>query len=178
VWFGVIMRNGALSVDERLRWLALIAGVAMVVSVVLTARVPRGMGLASADVVFLAAPTGELGVSPVGAFLSGTGLEPSSESRGHLAVTNQTGKRLSVRVRALPESRDLDAALRVEIASDGRRLFDGTLGDLRRGADVAVDPGVTARLDFHAWLPQSLRDGYRGRVVSVTFDLGSRAVDA
>jgi hypothetical protein len=172
------MRNGALSIDERLRWLALIAGVAMVVSVVLTARVPRGTGMASADVVFLAAPTGELGVSPVGAFLSGTGLVPSSESRGHLAVTNQTGKRLSVLVRALPESGDLDAVLRVQIASDGRRLFDGTLGDLRRGADVAVDPGVTARLDLRAWLPKSLRDGYQGRVVSVTFDLGSRAVDA
>jgi hypothetical protein len=173
-----MMRNGVLSIDERLRWLAVIAGVAMVASVVLTARVPRGTGVASADVVFLAAPTGELGVSPVGAFLNGTGLVPSSESHGHLAVTNQTGKRLSVLVRALPESRDLDGILRVQIASGGRRLFDGTLGDLRRGADVAVDPGMTAPLDFRAWLPETQRDGYQGRVVSVTFDLGSRAADA
>ena len=172
------MRNGVLSIDERLRWLALIAGVAMVAAVVMTTRVPRGTGTASADVVFLAAPTGELGVSPVGAFLTGTGLLPASETHGHLSVTNQTGKRLSVLVRALPESRDLDDALRVEIASDGTRVFAGTLGDLRRGADVAVDPGVTAPLDFRAWLPERLRNGYQGRVVSVSFDLGSRPTDA
>jgi hypothetical protein len=172
------MRNGVLSIDERLRWLAVIAGVAMVAAVVVTARVPRGTGIASADVVFIATPTGELGVSPVGAFLSGTGLVPSSESHGHLSVTNQTGKRLSVLVRALPESRDLDDVLRVEIAADGRRVFDGTLGDLRRGADVALEPGVTAPLDFRAWLPDSVRDGYQGRVVSVSFDLGSKPVDA
>lgn len=172
------MQNGLLSIDERLRWLAVIAGVAMVAAVVQTARVPRGTGTASADVVFLAAPTGELGVSPVGAFLTGTGLVPAAESHGHLSVTNQTGKRLFVLVRALPESRDLDAALRVQIDSDGTRVFDGTLGELRRGADVAVDPGVTAPLDFRAWLPDSLRDGYQGRVVSVSFDLRSRATNA
>lgn len=172
------MRNGVLSIDERLRWLALIAGVAMVAAVVMTAQVPRGTGLASADVVFIAAPTGELGVAPVGAFLNGTGLRPASESRGHLSVTNQTGKRLSVLVRALPESRDLDDALRVEVSSHGTRIFEGTLGDLRRGADVAVDPGVTAPLDFRAWLPETLRSGYQGRVVSVSFDLGSRQADA
>jgi hypothetical protein len=174
----VKMRNGVLSIDERLRWLAVVAGVAMVAAVVVTARVPRGTGLASADVVFIAAPTGELGVSPVGAFLTGTGLVPASESHGHLSVTNQTGKRLAVLVRALPESRDLDDVLQVEIASEGTRVFEGTLGDLRRGADVAVGPGVTAPLDFRAWLPETLRGGYQGRVVSVSFDLGSRPADA
>lgn len=172
------MRNGVLNIDERLRWLALVAGVAMVASVVMTARVPRGTGTASADVVFIASPTGELGVSPVGAFLTGTGLLPASESQGRLSVTNQTGKRLSVLVRALPESRDLDDVLRVEIGSGGTRVFAGTLGDLRRGAGVTVDPGVTAPLDFRAWLPETLRSGYQGRVVSVSFDFGSRPADA
>lgn len=172
------MRNGVLSIDDRLRWLAVIAGVAMVAAVVMTAQVPRGNGVASADVVFIVAPTGELGVSPVGAFLTGTGLLPASESNGHLSVTNQTGKRLSVLVRALPESRDLDDVLRVEIASDGARVFDGTLGELRQGAAVAVDPGVTAPLDFRASLPETVRDGYQGRVVSVSFDLGTRPADA
>lgn len=150
----------------------------MVAAVVMTARVPRGTGTASADVVFIAAPTGELGVSPVGAFLTGTALVPSSESHGHLSVTNQTGQRLSVLVRALPESRDLDDVLRVEIASGGTRVFAGTLGDLRRGAAVPVDAGATAPLDFRAWLPETLRSGYQGRVVSVSFDLGSRPADA
>jgi hypothetical protein len=169
------MQSGmVLNLDERLRWLAVVAGVAMVAAVVATARVPRGTGIASADVVFVAAPTGELGVSPVGAFLTGAGLVPSSETRGHLSVTNQTGKRLSVLVRAMPESRDLDDVLRVKIASDGVRLFDGTLGQLRLGAPVEVEPGTTAPLDFHAWIPESRQDGYQGRVVSVTFDLGSR----
>ena len=172
------MRNGVLSIDERLRWLALIAGIAMVAAVVVTSQVPRGTGIASADVVFIAAPTGELGVSPVGAFLTGTSLVPSSEARGHLSLTNQTGKRLSVLVRAMPESGDLDDVLQVEIASGGARLFTGTLGDLRRGAAVAVDPGTTAPLDFHAWIPESRQNGYQGRVVSVSFDLGSRQADA
>lgn len=166
------MRSGmVLNLDERLRWLAVVAGVAMVAAVLATSQVPRGHGLPSADVVFVAAPTGEFGVSPVGAFLTGSGLRPGAEARGHLGVTNQTGKRLGVVVRALPESGDLDGALRVQIESDRKSVFDGTLGDLRGGARVLVEPGATAPLDFRAWLPDSIEGGYGGRVVSVSFDL-------
>jgi hypothetical protein len=173
------MQNGVLSIDERLRWLAILAGVAMVAAVIATTQMPRGAGIASADVVFVASPTGELGVSPVGAFVSGSGLVPSSEARGRLAVTNQTGKQLTVLVRAMPESRDLDSVLHVQItAGSGDRIFDGTLGDLRRGAPVDVAPGTAAELDFRAWLPETVRSGYEGRVVSVSFDLGARPVDA
>ncbi len=172
------MRNGVLSIDERLRWLAVIAGVAMVAAVVATLQIPRGTGLPSADVFFVAAPTGELGVSPAGGFLTGTGLRPGSEARGHLDVTNQTGKQLSVLVRALPETEDLDSALHVQIDSDGARLFDGTLGTLRKGARVSITPGAAAPLDFRAWLPDSIDGGYGGRVVSVNFDLRAEVAGA
>jgi hypothetical protein len=173
------MQSGmVLNLDERLRWLAVVAGVAMVAAVVATLQVPRGTGLPSADVVFVAAPTGELGVSPVGAFVTGTGLRPGSEARGHMGVTNQTGKQLSVQVRAMPDSGDLDEALRVQVDSDGKRVFDGTLGGLRKGARVSIAPGTAAPLDFHAWLPESLEGGYGGRVVSVSFDLRAEAAGA
>jgi hypothetical protein len=173
------MQSGTiLNLDERLRWLAVVAGVAMVAAVVATLQVPRGTGLPSADVVFVAAPTGELGVSPVGAFVTGTGLRPGSEARGHLGITNQTGKRLAVQVRALPDSGDLDDSLRVRIDSDAERVFDGTLGGLRSGARVSIAPGTAAPLDFHISLPESLEGGYGGRVVSVSFDLRAEAARA
>jgi hypothetical protein len=166
------MQSGmVIDLDERLRWLAVVAGVAIVAAVVATLQVPRGHGLPSADVVFVAAPTGELGVSPVGAFVTGTGLRPGSEARGHLAVKNQTGKPLAIQVRALPDSADLDDSLRVQVDSHAGRAFDGTLGGLRAGARVPIAPGTAARLDFHVWLPKSLEGGYGGRVVSVSLDL-------
>lgn len=167
-----------MSLDERLRWLALLAGAAIVATGVATSQVPRGTGLASADVTFVGAPTGELGISPTGSFLTGTAMRPGSEARGSLRVTNQTGKELAVLVRALPESEDLDAALHVEVDASGRRVFEGTLGDLRHGARIVVARGDTASLDFRAWLPESLDGGYGGRVVSVAVELGSEAVDA
>lgn len=166
------------TIEKRLPWLALAAGVAIVAATVATSQVARGTGAPTADVVFVAAPTGELAVTPAGAFLQGATLGPGDEASGRLGITNLTGKEVSIDVRALPDSRDLDSLLRVSVEREGERLFDGTLGGLRRGAALVVSPGSTARLDFRAWLPDTVRSGYGGRVVSVNFELGSRPTDA
>ena len=46
-------------------------------SLVLSSRIPPGTGTLGADVILASSPTGELGVSPVGPFLSATNLSPS-----------------------------------------------------------------------------------------------------
>jgi hypothetical protein len=172
------MQKTFLTNDKRLPWLAAAAGVALVAAIVATSQVPRGTGVPTADVAFVAAPTGELAVTPAGGFLQATALGPGDAASGRLGITNLTGKELSIDVRALPESRDLDSLLRVSIEREGERVFDGTLGRLRRGAAVVVSSGSTAPLDFRAWLPDTVRGGYGGRVVSVSFDLESRPTGA
>ena len=166
------------TIEKRLPWLAAAAGVALVAATVAVSQVPRGTGVPTADVAFVAAPTGELAVTPAGAFLQATALGPGDEASGRLGLTNLTGRELSIEVRALPESRDLDPLLRVSIEREGERVFDGTLGRLRRGASVFVSSGSTAPLDFRAWLPDTVRSGYGGRVVSVNFELESRPTGA
>jgi hypothetical protein len=166
------------TLEKRLPRLAAAAGVVLVAAIVAMSQVARGTGVPTADVVFVAAPTGELTVTPAGSFLQATALGPGDEASGRLGLTNLTGKELSIEVRALPESRDLDPLLRVSIEREGERVFDGTLGGLRRGASVVVSSGSTAPLDFRAWLPNTVRSGYGGRVVSVNFELESRPTGA
>ena len=172
------MQQTLFSLEKRLPWLAAAAGVVLVAATVATSQVARGTGVPTADVVFVAAPTGELAVTPVGAFLHGTALGPGDAASGRLEITNLTGKELSIEVRALPESHDLDSLLHVSIEREGQRLFDGTLGELRRGAAVVVPPGSNALLAFRAWLPDTVRAGYGGRVVSVSLELRSRPTGA
>jgi hypothetical protein len=98
-----------------------------------------------------------------------------------VTVHNQTGRPLLVGLRALPDSRDLDRVLRVEIRSGDatRPLFAGHLGELRKGAEIGtLSAGDKRRLRVRTWLPSTLRGGYAGRIGTVTLRLRSRVVGA
>lgn len=168
-------------IESYVRRAGVAAGVALVVLVVLAFRVPAGNGVLGADVIFAISPTGELGVSRSGPFLTATGMQPGREARSSFTVHNQTGRTLLVGLLALPDSRDLDGALRVEIRTGNaaRPIFAGPLGRLRTGAAIgALAAGDRRRLDLRAWLPPTLRDGYAGRIETVTLRLRSRVLGA
>lgn len=135
-------------------------------------RVPGGTGTLGADVIFLAHPTGELGVS-TGPVLSGTGMHPPDEARGTLTLRNQTAATLDVRLRGLPSGGNLDDLLRVEVVAGDRPLFLGTLGGLRTWTEtpLLLPSGGTATLSVRAWLPAEVRGGYEGRVEQVSLEL-------
>lgn len=132
-----------------------------------------------ADIVFSAAPTGELEVSPVGQFLAGTGLRPLGPGvAGTLSVTNQTGRTLDVRLRAQADVPDLDAILQVEISSKGQVLFRGQLGRLHTwtGRLLLLRSGRSQTLTFRAWVPAQVTGGLEGQVDSVTVQFLSKPV--
>ena len=106
-------------------------GALIVLLVLLGFRVPRGDGHAGSDVILLSQPTGELAVTPTGAFISTTNLEPGRSQSGRFAVTNQTGKALRVSLHALPDQPELDRMLRVRVAAGPLLLYHGPLHGLR-----------------------------------------------
>jgi hypothetical protein len=149
------------------------AGVVAAVAVLAGARVAGGNGVAGADVVFAANPVGELGVRPVGPFASGVGLMPDGRSiSGRVTVANQTGRLLIVRVRALPNTKELNSVLRVQLRAGTRTLYAGSLEGLaQRGtAPFELARGQSRSLRLRAWLPSSLRHGFGGRTDAITFD--------
>jgi hypothetical protein len=165
-------------IEKWVKRTGVVLGIAAVGAVALAFRVPDGSGVLGADVILAVAPTGELGVSPSGPFVTATGMRAGSEVRGEFRLHNQTGRPLLTGLRALPESRDLDSVLRVEIRSGAQPLFKGTLGKLRRGARIGVlRGGEQRRLRFRAWIPASLRAGFAGRIETVSLRLRSSVVE-
>jgi hypothetical protein len=129
-----------------------------------------------ADVTVTAGPTGELAVSPVGVVASIRRMVPGPEGTpARFTVRNQTGVRLTVRVRALPSIAELDDLMRVRMRSNGQRVFDGSLGALRAWTDATVTlaSGQERDIELWAWLPPSVRSGYEGRILDVGLDFGT-----
>jgi hypothetical protein len=168
-------------IESYVRRAGVVAGIAFVALVVVAFRVPGGSGALGADVIVAIAPTGELGVSQPGPFLTVTGLRPGADERSSVTVHNQTDKTLLVGLRALPDSRDLDGVLQVEIRAGNatRPIFTGPLGRLRKGVSLGTfRTGDRRRLDVRTSLPASLRSGYAGRIETVSLRLRSRVVGA
>ena len=162
--------------DTVLRVLGIALGLAAAASLVLSSRIPPGTGTLGADVILASAPTGELGVSPSGPFLSATNLSPGDERvpSGTLQVTNQTGVDLDVQVRGLPSSKDMDDVLRLRVATDGSPVFDGTLGELRAWSASAfpLASGETGEVEVRTWIdPDS--DSWSGRIANISLEFRS-----
>lgn len=165
-------------IESYVRRAGVVAGIALVAAVVLAFRVPNGSGTLGADVIFSISPTGELGVSRSGAFMSATGLRPGESLTGEVEVANQTGRRLAVRLRALPDSKDLDRLLVVDarVGNATRPIFRGRLGSLRAKTPAfRLDSGRKRALRVRAWLPAGLKGGYAGRIETVKLELSSVA---
>lgn len=166
-------------IESYVRRAGVAAGVLVVVGLVLAFRVPDGSGTLGADVIVSISPTGELGVSRSGPFMSATGLRPGGTLRGEVEVTNQTGRPLAVRLRALPDSRDLDGLLVVDVRAGRatRPIYTGRLGDLRAGTPAfRLDSGRKAALRVRASLPRGLKGGYAGRIETIKLELSSAVV--
>jgi hypothetical protein len=163
--------------DTVLRALGLILGLAAATSLVLSSRIPPGTGTLGADVILASSPTGELGVSPVGPFLSATNLSPGDHDvpAGDLQVTNQTGTALDVQVRGVPSTPDMDAVLHVHVAAGDRTLFDGMLGEFRSwsGTGFTLASGDTGDVVVSTWLDPAGGQSWSGRVATVAVEFRS-----
>src|SRR3954451_19159216 len=93
---------------------------------------PNGTGKLGLDLQVSAAQTGELQVAPLTPFVSAAGMKRGDSRAGGVTVRNQTGVPLSVRFRASANLRDADRSLRIRAAVGSHRLFEGSLGELRR----------------------------------------------
>jgi hypothetical protein len=161
-------------IESYVRRAGVAAGIVLVAVVVLAFRVPDGSGTLGADVIVAVSPTGELGVSRPGPFMSATGLRPGDSLSGEVDVANQTGKRLAVRLRALPDSKDLDRLLVVDVHAGAVRLYRGRLGGLRAATPAfRLDSGRKRALRIRASLPAALRNGYAGRIETIKLELSS-----
>ena len=174
------MREATQSRSER--WLkagGFILGLGMFGIALLAWRVPAGTTVTGAEVSLTTMATGELAVTPVGAILRTTDLRPSARSRGtatRLTVRNQTAGDLDVSLRASVRTRDLDALLRVEIATGGRPLFAGPLAELRRWTrrSFRLRSGASQRLGIRTWIPKYERTGYEAGVADISLEFRVR----
>jgi hypothetical protein len=165
-------------IESYVRRGGVLAGMALVAAVVLAFRIPDGSGTLGADVIVSISPTGELGVSRPGPFMSATGLRPGGALSGEVDIANQTGRRLAVRLRALPDSKDLDRLLVVELRAGNATIYRGRLAGLRAGTrPFRLDSGRSRSLRLRASLPATVRDGYAGRIETIKLELSS-AVEA
>jgi hypothetical protein len=161
------------------RWSGLSAGLAVVIVALYAWQVPPSPGpLPGANVMFIAGPTGELEVSPTGRFLAGTDLRPAGRViTGMLSIRNQTGRKLDVQLRALPNLDDLDHLLQVEVSGSEGVLFRGDLGGLRAWTDpLTLRRGRAQSLSFRAWMASGAPSGYEGDDASVTMEFLSTPV--
>lgn len=163
-------------IESYVRRVCIVAGVAVVAVVMLAFRIPDGSGTLGADVIVAISPTGELGVSRPGPFMSVTGLRPGGTLSGEVDVFNQTGRRLAVRLRALPDSKDLDRLLVVDVRAGHatRPIYTGLLGGLRAKTPAfRLDSGRKRALRVSASLPAGLATGYAGRIETISLELSS-----
>jgi hypothetical protein len=162
------------NIETYVRRAGVTVGVALVAVLAVAFRVPGGTGTLGADVIVSLSPTGELGVSQPGPFMTVTGLRPGRSFAGKVTVHNQTGKRLAVRLRALPDSKDLDRILVVDMRAGETPFYHGLLGGLRnrtRAFELAADERRALRV--RASLPRGVERGYAGRVETVKLELSS-----
>ena len=168
--------------DVALRVLGLILGLAAATSLVLSSRIPPGTGTLGADVILASSPTGELGVSPVGPFMSATNLSPSDRDvpAGDLRVTNQTGVSLDVQVRGVPSTSDMDSLLHVRVVAADQQVFDGMLGEFRTWSPTRFTLASGDISDVHVttWLDPQGGEGWSGRIATVALEFRSIPIEA
>lgn len=163
------------------RGIGFLAGLAIAAAAVLTWRIPAGTGTLGTDLIVATGPTGELVVSQTGPFISATGLLPGAEAdapSGSVKIENQTAVTLSVKVQALPSTKDLDSLLWIAIDAGGTELYRGPIGAIRTGTPKALtlDSTQKATIDVRTWLPQTVTSGYEGRIANVDLTFLSTAV--
>ena len=172
------MRSHSSTISRLVRGAGFAVGFVLVVLLLVAFRIPRGNGHAGSDVILVSQPTGELSVTPTGAFISTTNLEPGGSSVGSFTIANQTGKALLVSLHALPDRPELDGLLHVRVTAGTRVLYRGRLHGLRRwtGRRLVLPVRGHATLRFRVWLPTGIGRAYEGQVETIPVELRARAV--
>ena len=147
--------SGSVLITSRVA--GLLAGLGLVGLLALQAwRIPASARPAAVAVDLRAVPTGEVGVSPVGALLAGESLTPGSNAlRGSARLQNRTAGRLVAAARVTGGDPALDRLVDVELGAGGVTVFRGPLGDLREGARarVTLPRAASARVEVALRLP-------------------------
>jgi hypothetical protein len=165
----------ASATDRFTRAIGAAVGLGLVAALIVAARPAGGHGgVLPASLRFTAGLDGAVMIEPAAPrpLLESGSMRPGSYASGAVTVTNQTGERLAVRLRAKPSSTALDGTALVRLASGGRTLADGTLQALRQGTAEAIplQPGGSARVKVIASIPAEVETGYEGRRVAVELE--------
>lgn len=164
--------TGSNFADKLTRVVAAAIGLGLVAALIVMARPAGGHGgVLPASLRFTAVQDGAVAVLPAAprALLDSGPMRPGSRAKGRMRLTNETGKRLQVGIRATPSSTALDGTVHVRLIAAGRRIADTTLQALRQGSSgsVAIAPGGSASVRVIAWIPADVETGYEGRRVFV-----------
>lgn len=152
-------------------------GLVIALAAVLSWRVSAAGESLGAEVRFVAAPAGEVSISPGGVLLTARRLAPGDSATGRFEVRNMTGSPLRVRLRALPSERSLDGALRVEFTAQGRKIAAGRLGELRSfgsGEGLSLPRGASREVALRAELNRAAGRAHEGQIVDVSLELEAR----
>jgi hypothetical protein len=145
---------------RRARAAGLLAGLLLAAAVLAGWRVAPGGQPLGLDLAVTANSTGELALGSTGRIGAATGLAPGRTLEAETTVTNQTGRTLAVRVRALRSSRDLDRALRIRVSVGDRPT-------------MRLAPGASAPIRLKAWVATG-SSGWRGRIEDITLEPESK----
>jgi hypothetical protein len=166
---------GTSAVDRFTRAIGAAIGLGLVAALIVAARPAGGHGgVLPAELRITAGLDGEVAVGPAAPkpLLESGPMRPGTQVSATMALRNQTGEELAVRLRAQPDSTALDGTAHVRLLSQGKVLFDETLQALRQGSAGAIDlaPGGAAPVRVVAWIPAETETGYEGRRVAVVLE--------
>jgi hypothetical protein len=160
----------------RFDYIALLAGVATAVVLLLTWQVDGGTRVPAAKVKLVTASAGELDVAPAGVTAEGAAIRAGGAALNRvLTVKNATAAPRDVRFAGTPTNGELNEAIHVSVRAEGRSVFSGTLDGFRHGSEpLRLDAGEGAKVEIRMLIPaEAPVDTWRARTVSVQLDLTS-----
>jgi hypothetical protein len=150
------------------RWAGFTVGIGLALAALAGARVSPGTHEVPAHVSLVAESSVHLGVTPVGReLLSERLLVPGRQPvSGRVELSNFTGGKLVVRPRLRSLRGELPAALRIQIAAGGKKLYTGSLSDLR--AALSFNARAKKSVRFTLFAPASAARDVHGRVIELS----------
>ena len=150
------------------RWAGLTVGIGLALAALAGARVSPGTQEVPAHVSLVAESSVQLGVTPVGReLLSERLLLPGRQPvSGVVEVSNYTGGKLVVRPRLRSLRGELPAGLRLQITAGGKKLYAGSLSDVRAGISFHARAKKSVRFRISA--PKGAARDVQGRVIELS----------
>lgn len=104
-------------------------------------------------------------------------VRPGRPALATATVRNQSGATVGVRVRALGPRTEMDSRFVVHVVAGDRRLYEASLGRLRKGTRLrfALRRGQSRDVSVQVRLRAGLADGYAGRYETLTLRLQEEA---